>query len=116
MALLNELELLGADANDALQRLGGKVSFYEKLLLKLPNAIESNQVVSLIEEGNITQAIANAHTLKGVFGNLSITPLYKTYTEIVDELRAGHVDAAKDLLVQILPLQEQVLECIKKHQ
>jgi len=116
MALINDMELLGADINEGLQRLGGKVSFYERMLMKLPATVEKSPVLPFIEEGNIPQAISNAHALKGVYGNLSLTPLYKAYTQIVNDLRAGNPDSARKLYLEILPVQEQFMECIRKYQ
>ena len=115
MTLIDELTVLGADTADGLQRLGGKVSFYERMLKKLPGAVEQNPVENVIASGDIQQAIANAHTLKGVCGNLSVTPMYTLYTKIVDELRKGNVDAASALVKELLPIQEQIIACIKRY-
>lgn len=112
MTLTEEMGLLGADIDDAMKRFNGKTSFYEKMLKKLPAAIESNPVQSFLDAGDYTTATANAHTLKGVMGNLSVTPLYTAYTTIVNDLRANEPEKAKELLMETLPIQEKFIACI----
>ena len=112
MTLTEEMGLLGADVDDAMKRFSGKTSFYERMLKKLPAAIDSNPVLSFMDAKDYTTATANAHTLKGVFGNLSVTPLYTAYTTIVNDLRANEPEKAEALLKEILPLQEKFVSCI----
>lgn len=116
MSMTSELQELGADVNDAMQRFMNNASLYEKMLKKLPATIEANPVMEFIDAGDIATAIEKAHTLKGVLGNLSVTPLYKAYTEIVDLLRQGNPDKAKEILEGCLPTQEKVIACIEKNQ
>ena len=115
MTLTEEMELLGADVADAMKRFSGKTAFYERMLKKLPASVEANPVLSIIEAGDYATATANAHTLKGVMGNLSVAPLYQAYTEIVNDLRANEPEKAKELVIATLPIQEKFVECIKKY-
>lgn len=115
MALLEELSNLGVDINDGLNRLMNNKGIYEKLLKKLPEAINQQKVLPFIDSGDIETATRNAHTIKGVTGNLSITPLYTAYTEIVNLLRAEKIDEARSLYVNILPAQEKIIEVILKY-
>ena len=55
------------------------------------------------------------HTIKGTAGNLSITPLYKGYSEALELLRAGQPKEAKERLEKVLAVQEEIVLCIKKH-
>ena len=68
-----------------------------------------------IASGNLSNAISKSHTLKGNAGNLSVTPLYKSYTEITDFLRQGKIPEAKAKLQEILPVQNKIVETIKKY-
>ena len=56
-----------------------------------------------------------AHAIKGTSGNLSITPVYEAYSEIMDLLRSDRPDEAKELLKKILPIQEEIVSCIEKY-
>ena len=90
-------------------------ALFERLLKKVPENIEKLEVLSFIEAGDYATALSNAHTIKGVTGNLSLTPLFTAYSDIVALLRADKPDEAKQTLVEILPLQEEIVSCIKKY-
>lgn len=115
MTLLEELAENGADISDGLNRLMNNEQIYIKLLKKLPDSIEKQEVLSFIESGDITTAIQNAHTIKGVTGNLSVTPLYTAYTKIVNLLRAGNISDARKLYVETIPVQTKLLDIIRKY-
>ena len=111
MGLCEELRELGVDIDEALRRLGGNEALYTKLLgsfVKMAGAYE-------VDASDVTPIIEKTHALKGTAGNLSLTPLYKAYTQIVDLLRADQPEIARDELKKILPVQAAILECIQKH-
>lgn len=112
MSLTEKLKEYGVNVAEALERFMGNEAIYEKTLKKFPAAAESHTVVEYIKSGDSKTAVANAHTLKGVTGNLSMTPLYTAYVEIVNLLRAGENDKALAELEKILPLQEKIIDCI----
>ena len=116
MSKIDELKALGVNIEEALDRFMGNGALYEKMLNKLTAAVNDVQVLPFFEAGDHKTALENAHALKGVTGNLSITPLYKGYTEIVDELRAENPDKARKILEDILPVQKQIIACIEKYQ
>lgn len=113
--IITELKALGANIDEAMNRFMNNKELYQKMLLKLPPNIEKLPVLSLIETGDNEGALANAHTLKGIMGNLSITPLYEGYTKIVDLFRAGKPQEAQSVLESILPVQEDIVACINKY-
>lgn len=115
MDLISELEALGVDTQDALKRFSGNGDLYKRMIGKFPASAESLEVMSFMKEGDYATAVSNAHTLKGVTGNLSITPLYTAYTEIVNSLRANEPDKAIQTLENILPVQEKIVNCIKEN-
>ena len=93
----------------------GKQSLYDKMLKKLPKAIEQYEVLEHFITGDYQQAVANAHTLKGATGNLSVTPLFEAYTQIVDLLRADKPAEAQAILDNILPVQADIVEYIEEN-
>lgn len=115
MSLLQDMEALGADTEDALRRFMNNSALYEKMLKKFPAAAAEQNVTACLEKGGTEAAATAAHTLKGITGNLSLTPLYEAYTGIVASLRAGDADGAKAALDEILPIQEQFIACIEKN-
>lgn len=112
MELIEKLKALGVDTDEALGRFMGNAGLYVRMLGKFKKNAEENASLEYFESGDYETAVAKTHTLKGVTGNLSLTPLYEAYTEIVASLRAGENDKAKALLIDILPLQEKIIACI----
>lgn len=115
MDLISELEALGVDTQDALKRFSGNSDLYKRMIGKFPASAEGLEVMSFMKDGDYATAVSNAHTLKGVTGNLSITPLYTAYTEIVNCLRANEPEKAIQTLENILPVQQQIINCIKEN-
>ena len=115
MDYIDELKALGVNVDDALSRFMGNSALYVRMLGKLPKAVNDAPVMVCFEENRLDDAVANAHTLKGVMGNLSVTPLYEGYTKIVNYLRAGQPEPAKAELERILPIQKQIIDCIEKN-
>ncbi len=115
MSLTEELKQYDVNVAEAVGRFMGMEAIYEKTLKKFPGAVESHEVEMYIKSGNTETATANAHTLKGVTGNLSMTKLYDGYVEIVSLLRGGESDKALTRLHDILPLQKSIVDCIKKY-
>ena len=105
MRMVEELKELVANVDEAMQRFMNNAALYEKMLKKLPNMMKGKQVMEAIETGNIDGAIEIAHTLKGVLGNLSITPLYEAYTDIVALLRQNDMEKAKSILENSFPVE-----------
>ena len=116
MGLIEDIALLGADTNDGLTRCMDKPELYERMLKKLPKVVEESPVMPYIDSGDIDTAISNAHTLKGVVGNLSLVPLYNNYAEIVNLLHDAFTERAVELLVETLKIQQRFLDCIKKYE
>ncbi|MBQ4347529.1 MAG: hypothetical protein IJC39_03695 [Firmicutes bacterium] len=115
MSLLTELQEFEVDIQDGLKRFANNTALFEKMLKKFPPAAEDLPVAIYFESGDLETAVANAHTLKGITGNLSLTPLYKAYTDIVALLRESKPDEAKEILLGIIPVQEKITACIKKY-
>lgn len=115
MDLLDELAAEGADIVGGMKRLGGKHDFYVKLLLRVPSLVEEKVVTAELIRENPELAVENAHDLKGAAGNLSITPMYESYSKIVALLREGNGEAAAAALEEMLPVQKRILSIIEKY-
>lgn len=115
MTLTEEMTLLGADTDDALARFMGNQDLYERMLKKFPKVVENSPVISCVQAGDYEQAASNAHALKGVTGNLSLTPLYSRYTGIIGLYREGQVDKANELIEETVEIQQKFLDAIAKY-
>lgn len=95
----------GADYIETMERFMGNEALYLRLLGKLfPNS-ELQELGAALETGDKEKAFEAAHTLKGVAGNLGLTPLYKAVCALVEPLRAGEERADYPALYQ--PVQAE---------
>lgn len=115
MSMLDELQEMGVDVDEGLQRFMNNTSLYEKMLRTFPNMIHSSKISLNFDDSECDDLIEKTHALKGVTGNLSLTPLFVSYTKIVDLLRNGKPEEARVELNQMLPVQEKVIHCIEKY-
>ncbi|MCD7954817.1 MAG: hypothetical protein LUG93_03500 [Lachnospiraceae bacterium] len=115
MEFLEEMKTLGVDVEEGTDRLMGNTDLYERMLVKFADMLEKTPVIPDFPEEDCAAAIQSIHALKGAAGNLSIRPLYEAYTEIVNLLRAGEISKARDEIRRILPAQEEIVACIRRH-
>jgi HPt (histidine-containing phosphotransfer) domain-containing protein len=113
MGFIEKLNTYGVDTEAALRRFMNNPALYEKMLIKFADTIDNYEVEKYLVDKDEKMAMANAHSLKGVTGNLSLQPLYKGYSDVVAEIRNGDLDKALEILKQILPVQEGIVSCIK---
>lgn len=115
MTMFEELKTLGVDIEEALNRLNRNEALLKKLLGSFVKTIKSYYVQPDFDCDDYTETAEKAHAIKGTAGNLSITPVYEAYTRIVDLLRAGQPEQAKEVLNEVLPVQDDIIKCIEKY-
>ena len=115
MDLLDELKALDVDVEAGLQRLGGNKNLYTRLLGSFVKTINEYYVSTDFDGNDYKEATDKAHAIKGASGNLSITPVYDAYTQIVDLLRKDQPEQARELLEKIIPVQDKIIACINKY-
>lgn len=115
MSLFEDLRALNVDVDGGLKRINGNEKLYTRLLGTFTKSINTYYVSPDFDGNNYNEEIEKAHAIKGVSGNLSITPIYEAYTKIVDLLRAGKPEEARPILEQVLPVQAEIVACIEKY-
>lgn len=85
--LRQQLEESGADVEATLKRFMGNDAIYLKFLGKFPNDPNYANLGANMESGNYEEAYKCAHALKGVVGNLGLTPIFEHVSALVEELR-----------------------------
>ncbi len=116
MSFFEELKDLGVDVEEGLERVLDDEPLYETMLGMYIDRVDSNPIAMEDFEGeNLDELIGRVHMLKGLTGNLAMTPLFAGYLQILDLLRTSHPKEAAKEYERILPAQEAIIECIKRY-
>ena len=104
------------DVDEGLERVLDDEPLYETMLGMYIDRVDSNPIAMEDFEGeNLDELIGRVHMLKGLTGNLAMTPLFAGYLQILDHLRTSHPKEAAKEYERILPVQEAIIECIKRY-
>lgn len=88
--IFQALEEWGCDIEGAMDRFLDDKELYMTCLQTVITDDNFVKLGSALDEQNVPQAFDYAHTLKGVFANLGLTPMYAIVENIVEPLRAGY--------------------------
>ncbi len=107
---IDSLKDFGANVEEGLERCMGMEDFYlEMIELGLSDERFENLGPQL-DAGNYDEAFETVHALKGVIGNLALTPLYETVCEITEHLRTKEDADYKGLYTTLLEQRKKILE------
>ena len=87
MLTIEKLKEYGADVNEGLNRCMNNESFYLMLIGKALNDNRLEQLEEQLNSKDLDGAFESAHALKGMYANLSLTPLSKPIIEMTELLR-----------------------------
>lgn len=110
---LEKLASIGVDVDEAMDRFMNNEMLCIKFFKKLLHDDNFALLQEAFKANDLDNAIAYAHTLKGVCGNLAIKPLYRLFDEMVKALRNDEWEQAKKLDEQAVIIYEQLLMIIK---
>ncbi len=113
MLTLEQLRAWGADTDSGLRRCMNNEAFYLKLVDRaMRDSASFDALPEAVNSGDLGRAFEIAHALKGVMGNLSLTPLSEPIVEITELLRSrtemdytpllDEIRTRKDALLQLL--------------
>ena len=88
MLTIDALRAFGADVDEALVRCMNMEAFYLKLVGKAIGDNKLDLLAQQLSEKNYAAAFETAHALKGMYANLSLTPLTKPVSEMTELLRS----------------------------
>ena len=108
MLTVEKLATYGADTKTGLERCMGQEAFYIRLTGMILQEANFDNLEQAIAAGNLEDAFSTAHALKGVTGNLALTPLYDPIQEITELLRAKTDMDYTALLEQIRSAKEEL--------
>ena len=88
MITVEELRSAGADVETGLSRCLGNEALYLKLAGMGLGDAKFEELGAVLNAGDLDKAFELCHALKGVIGNLSITPLYEVLSDMTEKLRS----------------------------
>lgn len=108
MLTMEKLAAYGADTETGLTRCMGQEAFYIRLAGMILQEDNFDKLEQAIAAGDLKEAFAAAHALKGVTGNLALTPLYDPVYEITELLRKETEMDYTDLMNRIREARESL--------
>lgn len=112
--MIEKLRAYGADIEGALERFMGDEELYDSCIKLLLEEEAFDQLDRAIKEKYYKSAFEAAHTLKGVLGNLGLTPIFNSTSDIVELLRLNDVENIDEEYKKWLLKKEELLTIIKK--
>ena len=101
---LEKLRQLGCDVDEAIGRFLGDKELYFVCFNDLLGDSNFDKLGETLREGDSVNAIHYAHTLKSVYANMGLTPIYNDCFCILRSLRAG--ESGEQLLDRFGNMQE----------
>lgn len=101
--IFDALEKWGCDVEGALERFLDDEELYMTCLQTVITDSNFEKLGEALEERQVPEAFDYAHTLKGVFANLGLTPMFQIVELIVEPLRTGsacHLEEPYEKLIE----------------
>ena len=107
---IDSLREFGANIDEGLERCMGMEDFYLEMIELGISDERFEQLGKDLEANNLDDAFETVHALKGVIGNLALTPLYETICEVTEHLRSREEIDYKPLYDKLIEQRNQVKE------
>lgn len=101
MITIEQLNEFGVNTKEGLARCMNKEKFYFRMLKMGLGSDQFEKLESALKANDHDNAFEAAHALKGILGNLALTPIYNPLAEMTEQLRA-HKES--DYLAQYQPI------------
>lgn len=73
---IDDLVAFGANTSEGMKRCLNKEDFYLRMVKKVPADSNFQKLFDAIKTGDLNTAFEASHALKGVVGNLALSPLF----------------------------------------
>ncbi|MCR5403761.1 MAG: Hpt domain-containing protein [Butyrivibrio sp.] len=107
---IDSLKEFGANVDEGLERCMGMEDFYLEMIELGISDERFEMLGTALESGNMEESFEIVHALKGVIGNLALSPLYNTICEITEHLRAKEQIDYKVLYDRLMSQRKQIME------
>ena len=99
--LIEKLKTEHCDVDEALDRCMDMEDLYLELLQLFVEDTEIDELHDAFEAHDVKEVFFHSHTLKGVYTNLGLTPLYELDTPIVETTRQDSLEGLEDSVVSL---------------
>lgn len=111
--IIQNLQNWGCDINGALERMLNDEDFYIECLYTVLEDSNFEGLEKNLKKGNIQESFECAHALKGVLGNMGLTPMYKKTIEIVEPLRMGRDEKTLENYRELKNMKDHLQRILK---
>ena len=108
MITIDDLNRFGANTQEGLERCMNNEAFYLRLVNMALADANFEKLSAAVGNGDKQASFEAVHALKGMIGNLSLTPLYDPILEMTELLRAGD-DADYPAILKQIREQRDIL-------
>ena len=113
MLTLQALRDLGANVDEGMGRCLNNETFYLRLVKKAAEKNGLGDLQAALAAGDLDKAFEAAHGLKGVLGNLSLTPAFQPASELCELLRSKTPGDYNAYLEQVTAWMAKLTELVK---
>lgn len=106
--IFQTLEEWGCDVDGALDRFLEDEELYMTCLKTVISDTAFEKLGMALDEKKVSEAFDYAHTLKGVFANLGLTPMFTIVENIVEPLRGGSAENLQGVYEELLASNEHL--------
>lgn len=110
MITIEKLKAFGANTEEGLGRCMGNEALYLRLVATIPAEKNFDKLKTSIESNNLDEAFDAVHALKGVLGNLALTPMFDMAVKITEPLRNRTTMDYSGMVSELLNLRDKLSE------
>ena len=112
MLTIEKLKAYGANVDEGMSRCMNNETFYLRLVNMAADDAGFERLRSALEKNDRKEGFEAAHALKGMLGNLALTPVAKPASELTEMLRTetGAETDSQALMEEILTQREKLLQ------
>lgn len=112
--LIEKLKTEHCDVDTALDRCMDMEDLYIELLQMFANDTEIDKLHEAYEGHDVKEVFFHSHTLKGVYTNLGLTPLYELDTPIVETTRKDSLEGLETSVINLEKEHRRFISLIKE--
>ncbi len=111
---LEQFQMAGCDAKGVMDRFMDDEELLRECLEQFVAENDFTGLEDAISKADYQTAFEYAHALKGIVGNLGITPVYQPVCVLVEALRTSRTENAPAQLCDVMKAYERFVEQYKK--